>query len=102
MSLFYRHFKMKFIETNEFNYELNERDFTAKIVYSEKACDDVLIPYSITHLNYVYVITCIEKESFQSNRNIRSVIFPENTRVQKIEDNAFQLVQLKRLLFHLQ
>lgn len=60
---------MTYIETNELNYELNERDFTAKVVFSENSCNDVLIPYSITHLNYVYVITCIGKESFHRNES---------------------------------
>lgn len=89
---------MTYIETNELNYELNERDFTAKVVFSENSCNDVLIPYSITHLNYVYVITCIGKESFHRNKNIRSVIFPENTRVQKIEDNAFQFSSIEKII----
>lgn len=87
-----------FVETDELNYELNERDFTAKVVYSEKASNDVLIPYSITHLNYVYVITCIGKESFQRNCNIGSVIFPENTKVEKIEDNAFEFSTIETII----
>ena len=69
---------MYFVQKNELNYEIYLTGFTATVVYSEKASNDVFIPFSITYLHYVYVITCIGKESFKNNDNIRNISLCDN------------------------
>lgn len=71
------------------SYELNQNDYTAKIVESPAASGNLFIPRSIKHDTKYYSITTVAEKSFLFNLSIKSVYFSEDSEVETIEKEAF-------------
>lgn len=71
------------------NFELNNHNFTAKVIKSPKASGNVIIPRSVTYQNQEFLITKIGKESFFLNTEIKSISFADDSELHTIEKNAF-------------
>lgn len=88
------HFKMNQILSNDLFYELNMDNFTAKVVRSQNTSNHLIIPYSISHQNHEFIVTIIGKKSFYNNKVIESIEFPPNSKIEIIEESAFDHSQL--------
>ena len=60
---------------------LLKKDFTAKVISSPLACDNILIPRSINYQSQEYLITKIENNAFKFNESIKKITFPDNSAV---------------------
>lgn len=70
-------------------FELNNTNFTAKVINSSNAQGSVFIPRSIIHQSKEYVITKIGIGSFKCNLNITTVNFSDNSELNSIDKCAF-------------
>ena len=84
-------------EESGLSYELNNRDFTAKIVSSPNACDDIFIPRSIFHQTYEYIITEINEVSFKHNNKINTIVFSDDSELLIIYKEAFSNCTFKSI-----
>lgn len=69
--------------------ELNNNNFTAKVVNSPNTEEDIIIPRSINYQSQEYIITSIGEGSFRDNECIDSILFPDDSELQIIESDAF-------------
>lgn len=80
---------MKRVLQNGVVFEINENDFTAKVVKSPAAANSVFIPRAIYYESKEYIVIEIDESAFQSNQNISSVFFEDKSEVKKIAKNVF-------------
>ena len=74
---------------NGLSFELNDNNFTAKIIECCNSEGDIFIPRSIQLKENDYIITTISKCSFKNNKNIRSIKFSDESGLLLIEKKAF-------------
>ena len=77
------------IHENGLTFELDTKDFGAKIINSPKARGIVFIPRSINYEFNEFKIKSINKNSFKNNINIKSIEFPDDSEIQSIDSGAF-------------
>lgn len=83
-------------EKSGLSYKINQNDFTAQITKSEVE-GNLFIPRSIFHQSQEYVITEINKNSFQYNDHIESIEFSKDSRLRSIGEYAFAFSSLKSI-----
>lgn len=83
-------------DENGISYEIDPENFTAKVTKSDVE-GELFIPRSIVHQSQEYVITEINKNSFQYNENIESIDFSEDSELQSIGEYAFSFSSLKSI-----
>lgn len=87
------------ISKNNLNFEINDVDFTAKVIESRNAKDDVLIPTFIINNDKKYIVSSIGENAFIFNSKIKSINFPSDSKVSLIEKNAFFNSSLNSICF---
>ena len=80
---------MKITEKSGLSFELNENDFTAKVISSPNAKGSIIIPHSVNHKSHEYLITSISEKSFKNNQKIKSIDFPADSELRSICNEAF-------------
>ena len=70
-------------------YEINKDNFTAKVISSPNAENDVFIQRFIIFENVEYLVTSITEGSFWYNNKIKSIQFPKNSALISIEADSF-------------
>lgn len=88
---------MIYTNDEKINFELDKNKLTAKVIHSPKAREKVLIPFSIIHENFEYIIDSIDDESFQNNYFIKSIDFPKNSKLLSIGKKSFSLSSIKKI-----
>ena len=78
------------IEEGCFKYRLNLSDYTAKIIpiHREIHQEELVIPRSINYKNKEFIVTSLDERAVEYS-NIQNIVFPENSRVRFIHDDAF-------------
>ena len=76
-------------DRNGIYYELDDTNFTAKVIHSPRVNGSIIVPRSFNHRNQEYIITTIGEGSFRDNKNLISVEFPEDSELKTIEKEAF-------------
>ena len=61
----------------------------AYVVDNDDASGDILIPQKIIYEKHKFPVVCIKEGSFQNSTKIRSIHLPVDSKVEKIEKNAF-------------
>lgn len=77
------------INQNNLTFEINKKDYTAKIIKSDKEGSDIFIPKSIDYLSSKYIITRIENRAFSGNNNIRNISFAPDSEIQSLGRESF-------------
>lgn len=90
---------MIFSDQNGLTYELNETDFTSKVIYSPKVENDIIIPRAVNFQSSEYTIISIDRDSFRKNFTIRSISFSQDSELQVIEKKAFSVSSIKKISF---
>lgn len=80
---------MIFTEENDICYALNMNNRTARISNSPDASGDIIIPFSIKHQSFEFIITSISESAFKNNVKIKSISFSSNSQLLLIENEAF-------------
>lgn len=71
------------------NFQLDTKNFTAKIIQSKKANGDIFIPRSINYDSHEYIITTISEKSFFFNYSIKQITFSKDSQISMILNEAF-------------
>lgn len=82
---------------NGISLNLNNHNFTAKVVNAIKASGDIFIPRSIHFESNEYVISSIDKGSFRENKSIKSLAFPLDSELHLIEGEAFSNSSIEQI-----
>lgn len=88
---------MKIIKENGLTFELNETDFTAKIINSSSIKGPLIIPRSIRYQSCDYIIINIGEKSFKDNNCISIIQFPDDSKLLSISKKAFYYSSLQQL-----
>ena len=89
---------MDILSIDNVNYQLNQSDYTATIIYSPESTGDIAIPKSITVDGLKYIISRIENGSFNFNYDIKSILFPDDSELVSIGENSFADSSLQNIL----
>lgn len=77
------------IEQEDYKYSIQKKEKTASLIDVEKEDEsEILIPRSVTYESHEYPITSISKDAF-NYMYIKKIDFPDDSQIQKIENNAF-------------
>lgn len=87
----------KITDENGINYEIDENNFTAKIVQSLRTMSHIFIPRFINFQSKEYIITKISENSFSENRSIQIINITEDSAIISIEKNSFSYSSLKQI-----
>ncbi|KAK8841019.1 hypothetical protein M9Y10_027856 [Tritrichomonas musculus] len=74
---------------NGVSFELNQNDFTAKIIHSPKASGNIFLPRSIDYQTQKYIIMHIDANAFQNNAKIKKLSFSDDSSLLSIGKNSF-------------
>lgn len=86
-------FKLK----NGLGIKINERNLTAGITISTITDKDLFIPRFYEHESKQYIIKYIDSKAFYLNKDIKSIVFPEDSELNKIDDGAFSESTIEKL-----
>lgn len=90
---------MLHLRENGLQLFLNEADLTASIVGSSNdGPSKIIVPNSVVFNNQTYIITTISSFSFKYNFILDSLIFTEDSKLQKIQKYAFSQSVVRRLI----
>ena len=88
-SRFLLNLHIKITEQDSFVYSLNEQEKTASVISNKSQDTDIIIPRSINYNGQEYIITSISEDAFRDLTQLKSIQFPPDSEIQKIEQNAF-------------
>lgn len=74
---------------NGLNAEVEVKRYRAQIIHSPKAKGHIIVPKFVEYESKKYLIIGIGQESFRDNFSIKSLSFPEDSRVRNIDIGAF-------------
>lgn len=79
------------VETSLFGLclKLNEENLTALLISSSCSNGSITIPRSISYNSKNYEIISVNKNAFKGNRNIKSIIFSEDSGLLNIDQDSF-------------
>ena len=83
------------IKQSHIIYSINFDNKTASVIKSNQL-NKIVIPRSITYKSTEYIVTKISEDSFE-NSPVKSIEFPEDSNIQKIEKFAFSFSLLQSL-----
>lgn len=75
-------------EDNGLIYLLCEENRTASVISCKISADEIIIPRSVTQKSIEYTIESISQGAFNDS-DVKSIQFPPDSEVKKIEKNAF-------------
>ena len=81
--------KLRITQKNGLFFQLDKNTYTARIINSADISGDINIPKSINYDGHEYIITIISKGSFKNNKTIKAILFSDDSKLQKIEKDAF-------------
>ena len=88
---------MIYIEENGLRFEINQENFTSKIIFSPNSKGNIVIPQSINYNSKEYKISTICEGSFKNNKRIKSIEFTEDSELLSIEKDAFYCSSLQSI-----
>lgn len=91
------YFIMETCEINELTYQLDRKNYTAKIIKNNDLLENVFIPLKICYKSKDFVVTTIGPKSFSENKNLKIISFPDDSRVNFIDDRAFYRSSLVKI-----
>lgn len=80
------------------NYNFNIKNHTATIVKSPNASGDIVIPTYVYHNQLKYEVISIGQISFQENMQIDSITFENDSKVEIIDESAFNSSSIKNII----
>lgn len=86
------------LNDDDFKYSVDTNTKTASISKCLNPVSEVIIPYSITYNSEEYIITSIAEGAFQNSQNIKTILFPTNTKVQIIGKLSFAESSIENIL----
>lgn len=82
---------------DELIYSIDDETYSAHIIDYQSSTIDVFIPRSIEYNNHEYIVTSINKNSFEFSFRLKSIQFPLDSELRKIETNSFYNSTLERI-----
>lgn len=80
-------------------YVLDVNKFTAKVINSPNAKDDLVIPTKVNYKDKDYKVTIIGEGAFSGNENIKTLKFDNDSALHAIEPNSFVGCKLTSVVF---
>ena len=78
------------IEKSGLLYTLNKNDKVAGVIGFKNENESIIIPRMILHESIEYIVTSIMQSAFQNSKEIKSIVFPADSEIRTIEDEAFK------------
>lgn len=71
-------------------FQLNQDDSTAVVIsYQNNNLPEVTIPSYVNYHSHKFTVIGLKSKSFSENENLKKIIFPEDSKVEFLEDNTF-------------
>ena len=78
-----------YVIQNSIIYSLDVQNEIAEVIGNKDANGEIFIPYSIICLKKRFIVTSILQNSFKNSQTIRSINFPDNSKLKTIEKESF-------------
>lgn len=85
------------IQIGKLTYSLDDTLQIAHVIDCEGCNGNILIPYSINYEHLDYTVVNILKFAFRNSHSIKSIEFPNNSKLKSIDFSAFYSTQLESI-----